>query len=63
LALAVKDLRLIGELSELLDIPIEVGMVAQTVFRRAHLLYGPDAPELSAARFMEQLTGVQLHCE
>jgi 3-hydroxyisobutyrate dehydrogenase-like beta-hydroxyacid dehydrogenase len=63
LALAVKDLRLIGELSELLDIPIEVGAVAQTVFRRAHLLYGPDAPELSPARFIEQLTGVQLRCK
>jgi 3-hydroxyisobutyrate dehydrogenase len=63
LALAVKDLRLISELSELLDIPIEVGTVAQAAFRRAHLLYGPDAPELSPARFMEQLTGVQLRCE
>jgi 3-hydroxyisobutyrate dehydrogenase len=63
LALAVKDLRLIGELSEILDIPLEVGTVAQTAFRRAHLLYGPDAPELSPARFVEELTGVQLHCE
>jgi 3-hydroxyisobutyrate dehydrogenase len=60
LALAVKDLRLIGELAGLLDIPAEVGAVAQTVFRRAHLLYGADAPELSPVRFMEQLTGVQL---
>jgi 3-hydroxyisobutyrate dehydrogenase len=63
LALAVKDLRLIGELSELLGIPIEVGMAAQTAFRRAHLLYGPDAPELSPARFIEQLTGVRLRLE
>lgn len=60
LALAVKDLRLIGELAELLDIPAEVGAVAQTVFRRAHLLYGAGAPELSPVRLMEQITGVQL---
>ena len=63
LGLAVKDLRLIGELSELLDIPIEVGTVAHNAFRRARLLYGSDAPELSPVRFVEQLTGVQLHCE
>jgi 3-hydroxyisobutyrate dehydrogenase len=59
LALAVKDLRLIGELAELLDIPAEMGTAAQSVFRRAHRLYGPSAPELSPVRLMEQLTGVQ----
>jgi 3-hydroxyisobutyrate dehydrogenase-like beta-hydroxyacid dehydrogenase len=63
LGLAVKDLRLIGELAELVEVPIEVGTVAQTVFRRARLLYGPGAPELSPTRFIEQLTGAQLHCE
>jgi 3-hydroxyisobutyrate dehydrogenase len=63
LGLAVKDLRLIGELADLLDVPVEVGSVARTVFHRACLLYGTGAPELSHAWFMEDLTGTTLRLD
>jgi 3-hydroxyisobutyrate dehydrogenase-like beta-hydroxyacid dehydrogenase len=63
MALAVKDLRLIAELADDLDVPLEVGAAAHAAFARARLLYGPAAPELSPVRFMEELTGVRFRCD
>lgn len=58
--LCTKDLRLIGELAASLDVPIEVGEVAQRVFRRAEERYGGDSPELSVVRLLQEATGTSL---
>jgi 3-hydroxyisobutyrate dehydrogenase len=59
-ALCTKDLRLIGELADRLDVPIEVGATVQQVFRRSQARYGGDSPELSVVRQLEELTGTPL---
>ncbi|HEY6793153.1 MAG TPA: NAD(P)-dependent oxidoreductase [Kineosporiaceae bacterium] len=58
--LCTKDLRLIAELADRLQVPIDVGATAQQVFRRSQARYGPDAPELSVVRLLEELTGTPL---
>jgi 3-hydroxyisobutyrate dehydrogenase len=60
LGLAVKDLRLIRELAEMLGVPLDAGAVAEAVFGRALDEYGPDAPELSPVRLMAGRLGVAL---
>jgi 3-hydroxyisobutyrate dehydrogenase len=60
LGLACKDLRLIGELITLCDVPAEIAPAAAAVFGRACRVYGAGAPELYPARWVEQLARVQL---
>jgi len=58
--LCTKDLRLIAELADRFDVPIEVGATVQQIFRRAENLYGGDSPELSVVRFLQDTTGTSL---
>lgn len=58
--LCTKDLRLIAELADRFDVPIEVGATVQQIFRRAENLYGGDSPELSVVRFLQDTTATVL---
>jgi 3-hydroxyisobutyrate dehydrogenase len=58
--LCTKDLRLIAELADRFNVPIEVGATVQQVFRRSENLYGGDSPELSVVRFLQDTTGTLL---
>lgn len=58
--LCTKDLRLIAELADRFDVPIEVGATVQQIFRRAENLYGAESPELSVVRFLQDTTGTVL---
>jgi len=58
--LCTKDLRLIAELADRFDVPVEVGATVQQIFRRAENLYGGQSPELSVVRFLQETTGVAL---
>jgi 3-hydroxyisobutyrate dehydrogenase-like beta-hydroxyacid dehydrogenase len=61
--LCTKDLRLIAELADRFDVPIEVGATVQQIFRRAENLYGSESPELSVVRFLQDVTGTVLQPE
>lgn len=58
--LCTKDLRLISELATNLNVPIELGATVQQIFRRAENLYGPDSPELSVVRQLQETTRTNL---
>jgi 3-hydroxyisobutyrate dehydrogenase len=58
--LCVKDLRLIYELATKLNVPIELGAVTEQIFRRAENLYGPESPELSVVRNLQEVTKTNL---
>jgi 3-hydroxyisobutyrate dehydrogenase-like beta-hydroxyacid dehydrogenase len=58
--LCTKDLRLIAELADRFDVPIEVGSTVQQIFRRSENLYGGESPELSVVRFLQDTTGTVL---
>jgi 3-hydroxyisobutyrate dehydrogenase len=55
-ALCTKDLRLIGELAERLNVPIEVGATVQRTFLRSQARYGDNSPELSVVRLLADHT-------
>jgi 3-hydroxyisobutyrate dehydrogenase-like beta-hydroxyacid dehydrogenase len=59
--LCCKDLRLINELAAQLNVPIEMGALAEQIFRRASNVYGEDAPELSVVRYLEEITETPLN--
>jgi len=59
--LCCKDLRLINELAAQLNVPIEMGSLAEQVFRRASNVYGEDAPELSVVRYLEDIPKTPLN--
>jgi 3-hydroxyisobutyrate dehydrogenase len=54
--LCTKDLRLIAELADRFNVPIDVGATVQQIFRRAENLYGGQSPELSVVRFLQDTT-------
>jgi 3-hydroxyisobutyrate dehydrogenase-like beta-hydroxyacid dehydrogenase len=58
--LCTKDLGLISELATQLDVPLEFGAVAEQAFARSQARYGPDSPELSVVRQLQELTGTDL---
>lgn len=58
--LCTKDLRLIGELADHLNVPVELGATVQQIFRRAENIYGGDSPELSVVRHLQEITGTPL---
>lgn len=58
--LCCKDLRLIAELAARLDVPIELGATVEQIFRRAQNVYGPESPELSVVRHLQEVTGTDL---
>jgi 3-hydroxyisobutyrate dehydrogenase len=58
--LCTKDLRLIAELADRCEVPLEVGASAREVFRRAEDRYGGDSPELSVVRLLQEVTGARL---
>ena len=61
--LCTKDLRLIAELADRFNVPIEVGATVQQIFRRAENLYGGHSPELSVVRFLQDITGTTLQTD
>jgi len=58
--LCCKDLALISELAALLVVPIEMGAMVEQIFRRARLRYGPESPELSVVRHLQEETQTPL---
>jgi 3-hydroxyisobutyrate dehydrogenase-like beta-hydroxyacid dehydrogenase len=58
--LCTKDLRLITELAGAQDLPLAMGATAQRVFERSEALYGPDSPELSVVRHLQEVTDTSL---
>ncbi len=58
LELCCKDLRLVHEIAEGLEVPLTMGQMARGVFERAKRTYGADAPELSVVRLLEEEVGV-----
>ena len=58
--LCCKDLGLIQELSEGLNVPIEMGALAEQIFKRARDIYGEDSPELSIVKHIEEVTSIKL---
>jgi 3-hydroxyisobutyrate dehydrogenase-like beta-hydroxyacid dehydrogenase len=61
--LCTKDLRLIAELADRVNVPIEVGSTVQQIFRRAENHYGGESPELSVVRALQETTGTVLQPE
>jgi 3-hydroxyisobutyrate dehydrogenase-like beta-hydroxyacid dehydrogenase len=61
--LCCKDLRLISELATNLNVPVELGATVEQIFRRAENLYGPDSPELSVVRHLQETTGTVLQTD
>ncbi|MGL5809038.1 MAG: NAD(P)-dependent oxidoreductase [Nocardioides sp.] len=60
LGLCRKDLRLIRELAAVHAVPDEFAELAERVFQRALDRYGPEAPELSVVRLLQESTGTDL---
>ena len=58
--LCTKDLGLISELATTLNVPVELGATVEQIFRRAENRYGPESPELSVVRQLQELTGTSL---
>jgi 3-hydroxyisobutyrate dehydrogenase len=58
--LCCKDLRLINELATDLNVPLEIGALVEQIFRRASNVYGPESPELSVVRYLEEVTKTRL---
>jgi len=58
--LCTKDLRLISELARQLNVPIELGAATEQIFRRTENLYGPDSPELSVIKHLQEITSTDL---
>lgn len=61
--LCTKDLRLISELATNHNVPLELGATVEQIFRRAENLYGPDSPELSVVRQLQETTRTSLQME
>jgi 3-hydroxyisobutyrate dehydrogenase len=61
--LCTKDLRLIGELSSRLEVPTEMADTARLSFQRAEEIYGPDSPELSVVKYLQDMTQTVLQEE
>jgi 3-hydroxyisobutyrate dehydrogenase len=55
-----KDLALALELAREVAVPVELSALIAQIHRRARVLYGDDAGELSVIRLYEDVTGVRL---
>ncbi len=60
LQLCVKDLRLIDELAQKLNIPLMMGNQARSIFHSAQAKYGHDKGEMSVVKLLEDITGISL---
>ena len=60
LDLCVKDLGLIHELAEEVEVPIELSSLAQDIFKRSREKYGGDQAELLVVKQLEEQAGVSL---
>lgn len=60
LGLAEKDMRLINQLGEHLDIELTLGSVVYDTYQKATKAYGFDAPHLSVVRLIEDQSNTQL---
>jgi 3-hydroxyisobutyrate dehydrogenase len=58
--LCCKDFRLIYELATELNVPLEIGALVEQIFRRSNNIYGGESPELSAVRYLEEITKTSL---
>jgi 3-hydroxyisobutyrate dehydrogenase-like beta-hydroxyacid dehydrogenase len=58
--LCTKDLRLISELAGRLNVPIELGATVEQIFRRTENRYGPESPELSVIKHLQEITDTNL---
>jgi 3-hydroxyisobutyrate dehydrogenase len=58
--LVTKDLALAVELGREVGVPTELAALVEQIHRRARLVYGDEAGELSAIRLYEDLTGTPL---
>ncbi|MEM9926614.1 MAG: NAD(P)-dependent oxidoreductase [Cyanobacteria bacterium P01_D01_bin.50] len=60
LKLCVKDLRLIDELGQKLNIPLMMANQAKSIFHSARAKYGEDKGEMSVVKLLEEITGTSL---
>jgi 3-hydroxyisobutyrate dehydrogenase len=58
--LVTKDLGLAVELAREAGVPVELTALVEQIHRRARVLYGDDAGEISAVRLYEDLAGIKL---
>ncbi len=58
--LVTKDLALAVELARDVGLPVELTALVEQIHRRARVLYGDDAGEISAIRLYEDLAGLRL---
>jgi 3-hydroxyisobutyrate dehydrogenase len=58
--LACKDLGLVNRIAEDLGVPLELGAMAQQIFRRARGLLGGQAQSPEVVRLLEQACGLEL---
>jgi 3-hydroxyisobutyrate dehydrogenase len=58
--LACKDLGLVNGIAEKIGVPLELGSMAQQIFRRARGLYGSQAQSPEVVRMIEQACGLEL---
>lgn len=63
IALACKDTGLAVDLARSVKVPVEVGAVAEQVFRRARAAYGDLAGEMSPVKLYEDIAGIELRME
>ena len=58
--LACKDLGLVNGIADKIGVPLELGSMAQQIFRRARGLYGSQAQSPEVVRMIEQACGLEL---
>jgi 3-hydroxyisobutyrate dehydrogenase len=58
--LACKDLGLVNNIAEKIGVPLELGSMAQQIFRRARGLYGSQAQSPEVVRMIEAACGLEL---
>jgi 3-hydroxyisobutyrate dehydrogenase len=61
--LACKDLGLVNGIAEKLGVPLELGSMAQQIFRRARGLYGSQAQSPEVVRMIESACGLELRAD
>src|SRR5579862_3368280 len=61
--LVTKDLGLAVELARDVGMPVELTALVEQIHRRARMIYGDNAGEISAIRLYEDLAGVKLRLE
>lgn len=63
LDLCCKDLKLVRELAADMGIPLNMGLLAESLFQKARAIYGGDKPELFVVKMLEDETGIKLNLE